>query len=654
MQTINLGILAHVDAGKTSLTERLLFETGAIRQLGSVDTGTTQTDTLALERQRGITIKSAVAALRIDDLMVHLLDTPGHPDFIAEVERVLDVLDGVILVISAVEGVQAQTRVLMRALQRLRVPTLLFINKIDRRNADVARVCEQIARTLTPAIIPLQTVEAQGTPQAIVRNRAFDSPPFQAELLDLLTRHNDLMLERYVQQATIDAAYLQAELVRQCHQQQVFPVLYGSAITGAGIDELLAAVKLLLPQTVNDPQAPVAGRIFKIDWDAAGQKVAYVRVLGGVIHRRQLLPVGGRAPERVVALEVIREGGWQPCRHLEAGQIGKIWGLYHAQIGDTIGSTSGLRQRQFALPSLEAIITPQNPEERNALHRALVRLAESDPLINVRLDPLQQELYISLYGEVQKEVIRDTLAYEFGIAVTFSEMSVICVERPIGSGAAVEWLGKDGNPFLATFGVRVEAAPPNAGLQVVFDLEREGIPLYVYKSVEGFQEALTQIIHEVFQQGLSGWHVTDCCVTVTHAGYSAPATTARDFRLLAPLVLMEALAQAETQVCEPWYCYEIDAPADSLSTLLGILARVESFPNEQRIDGERCWLSGSIPAVLVHQVQLQIANATHGEGVWEYRFQQYRPVRGEAPTRARSDANPLNRREYLSHLSRRF
>src|SRR5207344_3664785 len=154
MQTLNLGILAHVDAGKTTLTERLLYAAGVIDELGRVDDGTTQTDSLALEQQRGITIKSAVVSFEIDDVTVNLIDTPGHPDFIAEVERVLAVLDGAVLVISAVEGVQAQTPLLFRALQRLRVPTLIFVNKIDRAGADAGRVVEAVALRLSPAVIP--------------------------------------------------------------------------------------------------------------------------------------------------------------------------------------------------------------------------------------------------------------------------------------------------------------------------------------------------------------------------------------------------------------------------------------------------------------------------------------------------------------------
>src|SRR5213595_3040548 len=182
MRTLNLGILAHVDAGKTTLTERLLYAAGIIDEIGSVDRGSTQTDSLALERQRGITIKSAVVSFEIDDVTVNLIDTPGHPDFIAEVERVLSVLDGAVLVISAVEGVQPQTRILMRALRRLRVPTLMFVNKIDRRGAGYQRTLQAISKRLTPAIVPMGSAQDLGTRAAAFAPWDGDDTSFPATL----------------------------------------------------------------------------------------------------------------------------------------------------------------------------------------------------------------------------------------------------------------------------------------------------------------------------------------------------------------------------------------------------------------------------------------------------------------------------------------
>src|SRR5258708_4716484 len=198
MRTLNLGILAHVDAGKTTLTERLLYAAGVIDKLGSVDAGTTQTDTLELERQRGITIKAAVVSFVVDDVTVNLIDTPGHPDFIAEVERALSVLDGAVLVISAVEGVQPQTRILMRALQRLRVPTLLFVNKIDRGGASTERTLDAIRRRLTPAIVPMGAASGLGTPDARFVAGAPGDPPFRSTLAEALAERDERILAAFV------------------------------------------------------------------------------------------------------------------------------------------------------------------------------------------------------------------------------------------------------------------------------------------------------------------------------------------------------------------------------------------------------------------------------------------------------------------------
>src|SRR5919202_7035005 len=207
MRTLNLGILAHVDAGKTTLTERLLYAAGVIDEMGSADAGSTQTDSLALERQRGITIKSAVVSFVIDDVTVNLIDTPGHPDFIAEVERVLGVLDGAVLVVSAVEGVQPQTPLLMRALQRLGVPTLMFVNKIDRRGADCERALRAIEERLTPAVVPMGGPSEPGTPAA----------PFAPH------------------------GAPDEELVAQARRGLLYPAVLGSALPGAGVDSLMSA-----------------------------------------------------------------------------------------------------------------------------------------------------------------------------------------------------------------------------------------------------------------------------------------------------------------------------------------------------------------------------------------------------------------------------
>src|SRR6266851_7350133 len=284
MRTLNLGILAHVDAGKTSLTERLLFAAGVIDEIGSVDAGTTQTDSLTLERQRGITIKSAVVSFAIDDVTVNLIDTPGHPDFIAEVERALSVLDGAVLVISAVEGVQPQTRILMRALQRLRVPTLMFVNKIDRSGAGYERLLAAISDRLTPAIVPMGSARELGTRAAGFTPAAADA--FTARLAEVLAEQNESILAAYVHGEPGVSHRLREELAAQTRRALVHPVFFGSALTGAGVDSLMSGIAELLPAAGRDIDGPASGRVFKIERGAAGEKIAYVRMFSGTVRTR--------------------------------------------------------------------------------------------------------------------------------------------------------------------------------------------------------------------------------------------------------------------------------------------------------------------------------------------------------------------------------
>jgi ribosomal protection tetracycline resistance protein len=645
-RTLNLGILAHVDAGKTTLTERLLYAAGVIDAIGSVDKGTTQTDSLALEQQRGITIKSAVVSFAIDDVTVNLIDTPGHPDFIAEVERVLSVLDGAVLVVSAVEGVQAQTRVLMRALQRLHVPTLVFANKIDRAGADDERVLQRISERLTPAIVPMGTARDLGT-------RAADFTPcdgadasFATTLVSALAERDDALLAAYVDDETsVSYRRLRRELAAQTRRALVHPVFFGSAITGAGVDSLMSGIAELLPAAEADLDGPASGTVFKVERGPAGEKVAYVRMFSGTLRTRERLTFGRDAEGKVTAIGVFDRGAAVQRASVSAGEIGKLSGLGEIQVGDAIGRPrTAAQHHHFAPPTLETVVVPRRPGERGALWVALTQLAEQDPLIDVRRDDRRQEISVSLYGEVQKEVIQATLADDFGIDVGFCETTTICVERPVGTGAAVEMLGKP-NPFLATVGLRVEPAPDTG---VRYEREREvlgTLPLAFFNAVE-------ETVQQTLQQGLYGWQVTDCAVTMTQTGY-CPVSTARDFRLLTPLVLMRALKQASTVVCEPIHRFRLEIPADTLGAVMPVLPRLRAVPDATAMRASSGTLEGVVPAAHANELQHQVRALTRGEGVLECTFDRYEPVRGETPDRSRWDHNPLNRKEYLLHVVRR-
>ena len=603
-RTLNLGILAHVDAGKTTLTEQLLHAGGIIRELGSVDKGTTQTDTLALEQERGITIKTAVATFAIGDVTVNLIDTPGHPDFIAEVERVLAVLDGAVLVVSAVEGVQAQTPLLWRALQRLRVPTLFFVNKTDRTGADPERVVGAIAERLTPAAVP---VDADAETLLWALAEADES------LLD------GVPLER-----------LRDELARQSRRGLVYPVFFGSALRGKGVRELMARIPELLPAEAGDADAPLSGTVFKIERGEDGQKVAYVRLFAGTVRARQRL-----SDEKVTALAGFSGGQAVQRDAVGAGEIAKVWGLREARIGDPVGETHPSARTQFPPPTLETVVRPAQEADKAALHLALTQLAEQDPLIDVRQDDERQEFALSLYGEVQKEVIAATLEAEYGVVVNFGDTTPLCVERPLGPGEAVEILNTPSNPFPATLRLRVEPAVDGAGETFRQEAPSQALPLYAYKTVERFEEQMQEYLRLATRTGPAGWRVVDWVVTLCEFEYAGsdgppskrgPLIKPAELRDLTALVLGHALEQAGSVVCEPVNRFELGFPADTLSTVYSALVRLGAAVEAPQVNGSWATATGDMRAVRMLEFQQQLRRLTRGEGVLESEFDRYEPV----------------------------
>jgi ribosomal protection tetracycline resistance protein len=645
-KTLNLGILAHVDAGKTTLTERLLYASGVIDQLGSVDAGTTQTDLLPLERQRGITIKSAVVSFPIGDIAVNLIDTPGHPDFIAEVDRVLEVLDGVVLVVSAVEGVQPQTRILMRSLQRLQMPAILFMNKIDRPGARVEGVLQDISRRLKVAIMAMGCAAGIGTDGASFTASGADDAGFRAGLAELLAEHDEELLTAYVQdEAGVSYDRLRAELAVQTMRGLVYPVFLGSAITGAGVEPLMAGIAELLPATAGDPDGPVSGSIFKIERGSGGEKIAYVRIFSGTVRIRERLRFGTGLEDKVTAAAVFERGPAVQRPYVSAGQIGKLWGLAEVRIGDRIGERAqNATGRQFPPPTLESAVIPDDPGDGQRLRVALGQLAEQDPLINLRQDDQRQGIYVSLYGEVQKEVIQSTLANDFNLAVTFRETTMICIERPLGSARALETLQSDTHPYSATVGLLVEPGPIDSGIEFRLEFDPRLVPLYIYKTAVNFTDAMRQYIRHAFEKGLHGWPVTDCVVTMNECNYyigdgpkksvlPTPRTTAADFRKLTAMVLMEALKQAGTVVCEPLARVRLEFPPARMGAVLAALARLGADVKTPLVQGDRSVVAVMLPSAQVRSLQDQLPGLTGGEGVLEAGFGGYQPVRGSLPSR---------------------
>ncbi|MEU7746505.1 translation factor GTPase family protein [Nonomuraea sp. NPDC049158] len=691
MYILNIGILAHVDAGKTSLTERLLFRTGAIDRLGNVDDGSTQTDSGAIERRRGITIRTAVASFTVGDLRVNLIDTPGHADFVAEVERALGVLDGAVLVLSAVEGVQPHSRLLMKTLRRLRVPTLIFVNKIDRAGARERELLDDIRRWLSPYTVALNTVEQIGGPDARTRcivgldeadgsgdsalgGEVADSL-LGSEVAEMLAEHDDGILESLVEGRAPSGRQVWAAMARQCADGVLHPVLFGSAMTGRGVGDLLDGFRLLpataLPGTpgaatavastaesgtavASTPDLSTAasgtaasgevlgGTVFAIERGAAGEKVAYLRMRSGVLRARQRV-----AFHRLRRDGTVEEYGGRPTAvrvagsaesQAVAGDIAKVWGVPEVRVGDHLGTPPNSRLStspggrpgtspddaskggHFPAPSLETVVRPRVAGQEGRLHAALAALAEQDPLIGTRALPGGQTSVL-LYGEVQKEVIAETLAAEFGVEAVFEPTRPVYLERPARRAEVVEEIMRHGrNDFVATVGLRVEPAAIGSGVGYRLGVDLGSLPL-------AFHRAIEDTVRDTLSEGPHGWPVTDLLVTLTRTGYDSPITTAADFRGRTTNVLRRALRQAGTRVYEPCHRFELEVPPESLSAATVRLAALGAVVADA-VRREAVWLvSGDIPAVAVREFELALPGLSHGEGVWWSRPFGDRPAR---------------------------
>jgi ribosomal protection tetracycline resistance protein len=467
-------------------------------------------------------------------------------------------------------------------------------------------VLDEIEQRLTPEIVPMGSASGLGT-----RSAAF--APFGPA---------------------------DDDLVERARASELHPVFFGSALTGAGVEEVQDGIARLLPARANDVDGPLSARVFKIERDPDGHRIAYTRVFSGAVRVRDRFDAG-----KVTALRVFADGNAVQRDEVLAGEIARLWGLAEIQIGDWLGEPRAGADHHFAPPTFESVVAPADPAEGQRLRVALGQLAEQDPLIDVRQDDTRGEISVSLYGEVQREVIEATLADDYGLAAEFRETTTICVERPKGVGEAIEILNTPTNPFHADLGLRIEPAAPGAGVTVRIDegIDPRDAPLYVFKNFDGFAEHMEEYVRLALEEGLFGWHVTDCAVTVTKIAYSladgppsrrGPMPTARDIQSLTPLVLVQALERAGSTVCEPVFRITAEVPTDAIGSVLAALGRLGAAAGMPSPRGELSVLETTLPASRAQELHRQLPGLTGGEGVIESEFAGYQPVTGDPPSRS--------------------
>ncbi|MFD0671501.1 GTP-binding protein [Cohnella sp. GCM10027633] len=651
----NVGIFAHVDAGKTTTTEQMLYRSGSIRSLGSVDDGTAQTDWLEVERERGISVRSAVTRFVWRGTEVNLVDTPGHVDFLSEVERSLRVMDGAVLILSAVEGVQAQTEVIWQALRDLGIPTLLYVNKLDRVGADPLRVTEEIGRLLTGNAVPIQAVTgveaafegAIGLIDWRNEGAAADDASeavgaARERLVDAVAVHDDALLERVLEHGTLSDAQLAPALIEATRSARLFPVLFGASSRGIGVDSLMDAVVALLPSPAADAEAPLSGVVFKLDKDPAMGRVAYVRLYGGTLRNRDSVRnVTQDIEEKITQIRKVDGQRSEDVGMLSAGDIAAVYGWSRARIGDVIGSVAGVPgERRLAEPLLTVQAHWRNEAQYATVVAAFQELADEDPHLDVQWVPEDRELHLKVMGPIQVEVLTQMMASRFGLDVYFDEPSVIYKETPVvqGEGFVAYTMPK---PCWAILRFRIEPLPRGSGLVYSANVRTERL-------LERYQNEVARRVPEALEQGLRGWPVTDLKVTLVEGEHHVWHTHPLDFVVATPMGIMDGLVNTGTKLLEPMLSYRLSTPEEFGGKLMSELVLMRGTFDTPVARGGRMEIEGTLPVATSLDFPARLGSLTKGRGTLTTLFAGYQdcPPDVEA-TRTRRGVNPLDTSKWI-------
>lgn len=572
-----IGITAHVDAGKTTLAEAMLYRTGQLRKLGRVDHGSAAMDSHLLERERGITIFLSQAELPLGDMEVTLLDTPGHVDFSAEMERTLSVLDYAILVISGVDGVQAHTRTLWRLLELYRVPTFLFVTKMDFGRRDRDCLMESLRHELGEGCVDF-------TPAA--RDRRMEQ---------LATCREDAL------EAYLDTGMVPEELVRQLVRQRlVFPCWFGSGLKLEGIDEFLEG----LARYVEPPAYPAAfsARVFKISHDAQGKRLTHLKVTGGTLRVRDAISYGGRQ-EKAAQLRIYTGGRFRPVDQVPAGGICAVQGLTATWGGQ------GLGEREEAVrPVLEPVMRyrmalPPDCDSRVLLPQ-LRQLEEEDP--QLRFAARDGELHVSLMGRVQAEILRSLVAQRFGVEVELDRGRVLYKET---IDAPVEGVGHyEPLRHYAEVHLLLEPLPQGSGLVLATRCPEDDLD-------RSWQRLIMTHLQEKTHLGvLTGSPVTDMKITLMSGRAHIKHTEGGDFRQATYRAVRQGLMQARSRLLEPYYAFRLEVPPEQLGRAISdVRLRSGSFDAPEEA-GDMTLLRGRVPVTEFDDYAQEVASYTGGRG----------------------------------------
>lgn len=640
MKKLTIGILAHVDAGKTTLTEQLLYAAGALREAGSVDAGTARTDFLEVERSRGISVKASSAVAEGERMRLHIIDTPGHVDFASEVERALAVLDAAVLVVSAADGIEAQTELLYEALGATRTNLLFFFNKLDRVGSDLAGCIREVKKSFAPHLLVFTTPQGEGDRACTVKLRTLEEPDFFAEALELAAEFDEELMEKYLSDQPVGREELAAALREQIKAGHIVPALCGSALCGVGAAELLRVLEDWVEPVRSREDDALSGVVYRITHDKTMGRVAHVRMFGGRIRNRDTLRLSSGEEGKVSQIRRYEGARYVDVGEAVRGDVAALCGLPGARVGDIIGEAAHLTGCQLSIPLLKVRALPSRPEELYALMDALTELAAEDPKLELEYSPEEKELDLHITGAIQLEILEALLKSRYGLGVTFTPPTVIYKETPVraGRGFTAYTMPK---PCWAVIDLAIEPGPRGSGLVYSSQVPNNQI-FYRY------QNHIETAVPRALKQGLYNWEVTDLKVTLVGGEHHTVHTHPLDFFLATPMAVMNGLQNTGTTLLEPMQQARISAPEEYVGKVIGDMIAMRGVFDSPVIAGGRFTMEARVPAATFLDYTVRLASLTGGRGMISTRFAGYEPCDLSLGAVAkRRGVNPLDREKWI-------
>ena len=602
---ISVGLLAHVDSGKTTLSEGILYLTGQIRKPGRVDHGDAFLDNYALERQRGITIFSKQAVFRLGDSQVTLLDTPGHVDFSAEMERTLQVLDYAVLVVSGANGVQGHTRTLWNLLARYRIPTFIFVNKMDQPGTDKALILKELKKKLDASCVDMEDPE------------------------DIATG-DERALEEYLEagEVSIDT------ISRMIADRQIFPCYFGAALKLQGVQELLDGIGKYVGDNVsanydqadnrlqNSGDAQQFGaRVYKISRDPQGNRLTHMKITSGELKVKSLLK-GGQVSEpweeKADQIRIYSGEKFETVQQAKAGMICAVTGLKHTFPGEGLGIEAG---KQAVTPMLEPVLNYQvyfpDQVDAHTMLGYMRQIEEEDPMLRVIWNEELGEIHVQLMGEVQTEILKSLVSERFGVDVTFGTGNIVYKETIKN---VVEGVGHyEPLRHYAEVHLILEPGLPGSGLEFATECSTDDLDLNWQRLI------LTHLLEREHRGVLLGAAITDMKITLVAGRAHLKHTEGGDFRQSTYRAVRQGLMQAESVLLEPYYEFRLEVPSEMIGRALTDVQRMYGEFAPPETDGDQSVLTGSAPVACMRDYQKEVVSYTRGRGRLTLVFQGYAP-----------------------------